>query len=300
MSARGRSNRPTPLRWPARAIRWAFHQALIRALRAPRLAHDVPLQQQALQGATLAAHRVRTAQGLSLAVWHARPLAASGRPAPCVLVMHGWGANAAMMWPVVQPLLDSGWGVVLLDARCHGQSDDDQFTSLPRFAEDIGCVLDWLVQQASVDATRIALLGHSVGAAACLLRAAQHPRQVAAVVSLSAFAHPAEVMQRWLTDHHLPQRGLGSAILHHVQQVIGARFDDIAPLHTVTQLTVPVLLVHGLQDETIPFNDAERLCITARRAGVAAQLMAVDGPHDLRQALVPQTQRIAEFLSSCT
>jgi dipeptidyl aminopeptidase/acylaminoacyl peptidase len=212
--------------------------------------------------------------------------------------MHGWGANAAMMWPVVQPLVDSGHVVALLDARCHGESDGDDFTSLPRFAEDIATTLRWLVQQPGVDAQRLVLLGHSVGAGACLLHAAQGRPQVAAVVSLSAFAHPAEVMRRWLTEHHLPQRVVGQAILAHVQRVIGARFDDIAPLHTIQQVSAPVLLVHGRHDEAVPFEDAQRLCAAAQAAGVSAQLVAVDGAHDLRAALAPHQHTITDFLQA--
>lgn len=210
--------------------------------------------------------------------------------------MHGWGANAAMMWPVVQPLVDTGHVVALLDARCHGESDGDDFTSLPRFAEDIATTLRWLVEQPGVNADRLALLGHSVGAGACLLQAANGQPKVAAVVSLSAFAHPAEVMQRWLTEHRLPQRLVGQAILSHVQRVIGARFEDIAPLHTIQKVGMPVLLVHGRHDEAVPFEDAQRLCAAAQATGVPAHLLVVDGSHDLREALLPHQHAITDFL----
>lgn len=90
---------------------------------------------------------------------------------PAILVMHGWGANASMMLPLVAPLLGAGWAVLLLDARCHGASGDDAFTSLPRFAQDIEAGLDWLARQPQVDACRLAVIGHSVGAGAALLSA---------------------------------------------------------------------------------------------------------------------------------
>ena len=31
------------------------------------------------------------------------------QPAPAVLVLHGWGANAATMWPLVAPLHAAGF-----------------------------------------------------------------------------------------------------------------------------------------------------------------------------------------------
>lgn len=75
--------------------------------------------------------------------------------------------------------------VLLIDARCHGEGDDAPFTSLPRFTEDIEAGLDWLHQQAEVDASRLAVMGHSVGAGAALLCATRRD-DVRAVVSLSA------------------------------------------------------------------------------------------------------------------
>ena len=278
-----------------------FHHAILRGLRAPRVRHTPPLLALAAPGANLRALRLHGVRGKQLAAWFACPHhhGASGS-APAVLVMHGWGANASMMWPVVQPLLDAGMAVLLLDARCHGDSDDELFTSMPRFTEDIATGLRWLHDEPTVDRERIALLGHSVGAAAALLHASRAGRGVApgqvaaprAVVSLSAFAHPQEVMCRLLAEHHVPYPVLGWAVLRHVQHVIGARFDDIAPIHTIRAAPCPVLLVHGRDDTTVPLDDACRLL----RAAPHAQLLTVAGGHDLRDALAPHAPEILAFL----
>lgn len=263
------------------------HRLLLRRLRAPRLPHgrtpgDLGLAAQSL--------RLRAAGGKWLFAWFV-PAPGAG-PAPAVLLMHGWGANAAHMLPAVPFLQAAGFAVLLPDARCHGASDDEEFSSMPRFAEDIGAGLDWLHAQPAVDAARLAVAGHSVGAAAALLAATQR-EDIRAVVSLSAFAHPAELMRRWLGEQHLPWWPLGWAVARHVQRVIGARFDDIAPLATLPRVCCPVLLVHGRQDETVPCGDAERL--HAASAGRAALLM-VPGGHDLGDALGPHAARIVGFV----
>jgi pimeloyl-ACP methyl ester carboxylesterase len=210
-----------------------------------------------------------------------------------VLVMHGWGANAAMMWPVVPPLHAAGFAVLLVDARCHGRSDDEKFTSMPRFAEDIAAGLDWLRLQPDIAADRLALLGHSVGAAAALLHASRH-HDVRAVVSLSAFAHPREVMRRFMADKRVPYPVLGWYVLRHVQHVIGASFDDIAPLATLTRVRCPTLLVHGRADRTVPADDAQRLLAVSK----GARLLLVEGDHDLSDALAPHAAVLVDFLRS--
>lgn len=75
------------------------------------------------------------------------------------------------------------------DARNHGQSDTHSFSSLPRFAEDLESVLEWLHTNHPTACEKLVLLGHSVGAGAVLL-AASRRTDIAAVISVSAFAGP--------------------------------------------------------------------------------------------------------------
>jgi pimeloyl-ACP methyl ester carboxylesterase len=282
-------------------LRPIMDRALMRGLRAPRIAHDPPIERRVGPGGRVGARRLRGARGQSLAAWTiapGTPAPAAGRPA--VLAMHGWGANASSLWPVVDPLLDAGFAVMLLDASCHGDSGDEAFTSLPRFADDIATGLEALRTDPGVDPGRVGLVGHSVGAAAALLHAARCARTgapvagcpVRAVVAASAFAHPEETMRRWMAAHRIPEGLLGPMILEHVQQVIGERFDGIAPINTIRALDCPVLLVHGRRDDTVPPSDALRL----QRAHPAAELLLVDADHDLRPALAPLAGRIVDFL----
>ena len=169
--------------------------------------------------------------------------------------MHGWGGNAAMMLPLARPLHDAGFATLFVDARCHGASDDDSFASLPRFAEDVEHAFEWLAARADIDAGRIALIGHSVGAGAALLAASRRP-DVAAVVSVAAFSHPAAMMRRWLATRRIPEWPVGRYILGYVQRTIGHRFDDIAPVTTIARVRCPVLLVHGADDDVVPLDDA--------------------------------------------
>jgi dipeptidyl aminopeptidase/acylaminoacyl peptidase len=229
--------------------------------------------------------------GKTLFAWF---IPASGVPkAPAVLVMHGWGANASMMLSSAAPLSSAGFAVLLIDARCHGASADEAFTSLPRFAEDIEAGLDWLAKSPQVDATRLAVVGHSVGAGAALLCATRRP-DIRAVISISAFAHPYEVMRRFLASHRIPYFAVGWYVLRHVQQVIGARFDDIAPIRSITRVYCPVLLVHGKDDDLVPFDDARRL-LAAGNAG-QVQLLAVQGRHDPIEALQAEQMQLVGFL----
>ncbi len=275
--------------WGAHAL---AHRAILHGLRAPRLPHAQTPDVTGLGPDAIQEVRIAASGGRQLFGWLVSPPAPAASPAPAVLAMHGWGVNASSMWPVVAPLHAAGFAVLLIDARCHGRSDDEDFTSLPRFADDIASGLHWLRSRKDIAPDRLALIGHSVGAGAVLLHAAQQ-RDVRAVISLSAFAHPREMMRRFLAEKHVPYPVFGWYVMRHVQRVIGARFDDFAPLNTLTRVTCPVLLVHGRGDTTVPLEDARRLHAVAPRS----RLLLVDGAHDLRAALADYSPVIVEFLN---
>ncbi|MCF8160590.1 MAG: alpha/beta fold hydrolase, partial [Polaromonas sp.] len=270
------------------AARVGVHALILKSLRAPGL---VALTSPESLGLAAQPVQIPGPNGKTLFGWFI-PAAGEARTAG-IVVMHGWGANASMMLPSAAPLLDAGLAVLLLDARCHGASGDEAFTSLPRFAQDIEAGLDWLARQRQVDAGRLAVIGHSVGAGAALLSATRRD-DIRAVISISAFAHPHEVMRRLLAQNHIPYFGVGWYVLRHVQRVIGARFDDIAPVHSMTRARCPVLLVHGEDDDMVPFDDARRLLAAGQEGRV--QLLAVPGRHDPSEALRTEQLHLLAFL----
>lgn len=258
--------------------------AIRRGLAAPRV-----VETGSPQGLPWRAVDVPTVRGKRLFGW----FITAGERAPALVVMHGWGGNAEMMLPLAAPLHERGYALLLVDARCHGQSDEDNFASLPRFAEDIEAALAWLAGQPEVDAARLGVIGHSVGAGAALL-AASRRRDLRAVVSLAAFAHPAAMMRRWLVSKRIPHWPVGAYILAYVQRVIGFRFDDIAPCNTIARVTCPVLLVHGLEDDTVPVEEARQ--IHAARPSDAVELLLVPGSHDDYGDVTRHLAQLGDFL----
>lgn len=232
--------------------------------------------------------------GKRLFAWYASAMPGEpGKPRPAIVLLHGWGGNAGHMLPLAARLHAAGHAVLLLDARNHGRSDEDRFSSMPRFAEDLGCALDWLNLQAETDPQRIAVIGHSVGAAAALLSASQRT-DIAAVVSIAAFAHPESIMRRFLATKRIPFLPLGWYALRYVERVIGHRFSAIAPENTVRRAHCPVLLVHGTEDETVPASDAERL---AERSEGRAQLLLMRGHHEGFEDIDEGVRAVLAFLA---
>lgn len=264
-----------------------FHRRLRVSLAAPRVPVTGSLEAHGVAGETVT---FPTRRGRSLTGWWL-----PGWRRGCVVITHGWGANRELMLPLARPLQAAGWKVLLFDARNHGDSDADTFSSMPRFAEDTEAALAWLRARPGLAEAPVALLGHSVGAAAVLLAASRRD-DIGAVVSLSAFAHPDGMMRRWLAEKGLPFFPLGWYVLHYVERVIGHRFDAIAPLSTLPRVGCPVLLVHGRDDRVIPPDDAERLF--ARRGETPARLHLLPGDHDLSQHIEAELPELLAFLEA--
>lgn len=217
--------------------------------------------------------------------------AEDGGAHPVVVVMHGWASAAEDLLPAAPAVVGAGLSMLFLDARGHGRSDPAEFMSMPRFAEDLSTAVAWLRERPDVDATRVALLGHSVGAGAALLVASHDPR-ITAVVSIASMAHPREMIGRSFRGYRAPQV-LIRAALRTIERTIGYRFDDFAPLHTIARIDAPVLVLHGLDDPTVPADDAKRLA----ESGPSATLRLVPGAdHRSLDGFLPVLPEVVTYL----
>jgi pimeloyl-ACP methyl ester carboxylesterase len=254
--------------------------------RAPRVR---PTGSPADLGLTFEPVRIPTVRGRTLASWL---LPAAGSDTTLVMV-HGWGSNAEQLLPLALPLHRAGLNVLLFDARNHGASDADSFSSLPRFAEDLGAAISWIRQHRGSAARRILVLGHSVGAGAALFEATRNPA-IAAAIGIGAFADPTEVNQRYLARAHLPNP-IVWLVQRYVEWLIGYRFATIAPVNTIRRIGCPVLLVHGTNDRRVPVSDAQRIAAAGDPRRVA--LLEIPGAdHDSVELIETHAGRLVRFV----
>ncbi|MET8151441.1 alpha/beta hydrolase [Actinoplanes sp. NPDC049668] len=119
------------------------------------------------------------------------PPASASAPHPGVVVAHGFSGSAKLMAPFGDTLAARGYVVVLLDFTGHGANpqplpDDAAGSSGSTSAlqRDLDVAVAHLRSLPDVDPSRIALVGHSMGAGAVTRYAAAHP-EVTATVAIS-------------------------------------------------------------------------------------------------------------------
>jgi alpha-beta hydrolase superfamily lysophospholipase len=253
--------------------------------RAPRVVERSTPQQH---GLPFIEHYLKGTKEKHLYAW----LLTAQQSQATLVIVHGWGANAEMMLPLARPFHHAGMDVLLYDARNHGKSDSDSFSSLPRFAEDLGTALEWVKRRNPHH--QIVVLGHSIGCAAAIL-AASHRDDIDLLIGLSGFAHPNLVMNRHLDRPWLPLF-LRSLIMSYIQWVIGFRFDDIAPMNRIPHVRCPVLLAHGTKDTVVPISDMRLIEANATPQRPIRMLEIEDARHDSVEHFQQHADKLIGFI----
>jgi dienelactone hydrolase len=115
----------------------------------------------------------------------------SERP-PLVVIAHGYSADRMIMSSMARSLARAGYAALTFDFRGHG-SNTKAFQGDLR--QDLDAVLDWAVTSPNVDGSRVAVLGHSMGAGAALDFASIDSRPLAVIPVSGGYA---------VNDAHVP------------------------------------------------------------------------------------------------
>jgi dienelactone hydrolase len=90
---------------------------------------------------------------------------------PAIVLMHGFGADRLSVSGLARRLAASGYAVLAIDARGHGENRNPLrrgFVRADVFQEDLAAAVDFLRASRFVDGTRLVVMGHSMGAGAAL------------------------------------------------------------------------------------------------------------------------------------
>ncbi len=224
-----------------------------RAEAAARVAKDF--------GATLEDAETLGPDGVRLRGWFARPPHGNGG---AVILLHGVSDNREGMGGYALLFLRHGYGVLLPDARAHGESGGELATYGALEGADIARWTMWLLH--TKGAACVYGLGESLGAA-LVLASLRQQAQFCAVAAESPFASFREIAYDRLGQRFGAGHGLGRTLFRPMVEVgmlyarrrYGVDLEQASPEDAVAETRVPVLLIHGAQDDNIPSRHSERI-----------------------------------------
>ena len=215
--------------------------------------------------------------------------------ARCPVVVQCHGFKGFMDWGFHPALADLLAGRGFLAIRfsfslCGVHPGSDRVDDLEAFRcntfsrelDDLQAVLDRLdeIAPGAADLDRVAIFGHSRGGGISVLAAARNqPFALVTWAAVSTFDRASEdekaawreqgeiVVRNARTEQDLP---LGVGLLEDLEQ----RREELDIQAAATRRAAPWLLLHGTEDETVPFHEAELL---ARRAAAPCELAPVEG-----------------------
>jgi len=224
---------------------------------------------------------------------------AQPRPAPTVIICHGYRGSRAQLRPGAAVEYKFGYNVLLFDFRGHGESDSVRTSGGNAEVRDLEAAIAVARMQPETLPNKIIIHGFSMGAAVALLTPPHC--EVAAIIADSPFARSDEILRR-LVKYHLTTK------LHQLRTLIPA----VAWMTVATSVIVyrmrfghtfvarpdatfkrwvrrarraklaqqprhtPILLIHASGDELIPITHAHRLVAMAQAHGIPLETYFVD------------------------
>jgi alpha-beta hydrolase superfamily lysophospholipase len=204
----------------------------------------VPVRTDAGDAYEVQAYAWPAATGASAAAPAASGPATAGA-APTVLVMHGWISHAARLAPLIGALRAQGLRVIALDAPAHGRSSGSS-VDLHGFLAAVRAVDAALGPAQGV-------IAHSFGAltSATWLAGDPPPSGVRAAVLVGLMRDV-----DWVFSSFTHTLGLRGRTLARLRALFRARYggypEEFGTQELARRIDIPVLLVHGEEDELVP------------------------------------------------
>ncbi|MBL8924480.1 MAG: alpha/beta fold hydrolase [Myxococcaceae bacterium] len=223
--------------------------ALTRPMRVP-IVGQAPLPHRELEW--------RTADGLTLRGWLFEPRADT-TPRGLVVLVHGKDINRQHFAGEAARFTSRGYRVLAYDQRAHGRSQGERTTYGFREVDDLKRGLDLL------QATRVILIGESLGAAVALQTGARDRRVVGVVAGASFSDLPTIVAEHrpvFFSDDVFAQA------VTLAEREAGFELSQISPARDAAAIEAPVLLLHGTKDTFIDPSHSQRILANTRRGAL--------------------------------
>jgi len=200
---------------------------------------------------------VQSFDGLNLVATYLPNPKATGRLA---ILAHGLGHSREQMVPYARIFMSLGYEVLLPDARAFGDSEGHTigYGWLDRL--DYQRWIAMALEQLGPD-TEIVLMGISMGAATVMVTSGEPmPDNVKAIVEDSGYADLYdEAKFRISHKFHLPASLIMPMANHLARSSAGYAFSDGEILQQVQKGGLPILMIHGSHDQTVPVRNAHHL-----------------------------------------
>ena len=177
-------------------------------------------------------------------------------------MVHGYRGDSSSIISPVKHFYEQGYNLLIPDLRGHGQSEGDYIGMGWDDRYDIMGWIDYLVSQNPQ--AQIILYGVSMGGATVMDVAGENlPSQVKAVIEDCGYTSVWDVFQ-----YHIPMKKWQSEVALHMASLVtqiraGYALEDVQPIQQVQKSRIPILFIHGQDDDFVPVVMIDELYLKA-------------------------------------
>ncbi|MBV9582970.1 MAG: alpha/beta hydrolase [Chloroflexi bacterium] len=181
-------------------------------------------------------------------------------PAPAIVLCHGIWTGRRECLPLALRFRAAGYNVLCFDFRAHGMSDGRFTTVGHNETNDVLGAVAYLKDRPEVDASRIGVVGFSMGAAASIQAAARCP-DIAALVADSAYASFLDAARySFQAVTRVPHFVMAPLAMHWAKWIVHVDASQLRPVDVIGRIAPrPILIAHGELDEIVPVRHAFEL-----------------------------------------
>ena len=259
--------------------------------------------------------RYAAADGTVIHGYLLRPVGAEGKRVPLVVSVHGgpwtrdyWTSRRLVSdHSSAQFLANRGYAVLMVNyrgSRGYGRkfmnAAERKLGTLSQ--DDIADGVRWAIREGIADPKRVAITGGSFGGYSVYMNLLRSPELYACGISVVGVANWPRALESfppyWKNFTHLFHRFYGDPR----NPADRALLESQSPVHQITKIDVPLLVIHGANDVRVMKQDSDDVVAALKTAGRPVDyLLFSDEGHSIRrwQNRVSLYQRTESFLASC-
>ncbi|GAB2566336.1 alpha/beta hydrolase [Gracilibacillus alcaliphilus] len=183
---------------------------------------------------------------------HAKYIQNEQEAGKAVILAHGFRNTGDDMGKLARLYYQEGFDILLPDARGHGESEGDYIGYGWHERHDYLNWIQFLIQERG--AADIILHGNSMGAATVLMASGENlPSEVKGIIADSGYSSVKAELQHQLKNiYNLPSFPLLNVTSVITKIRAGYTFEEASVVKQVQENTLPLLIIHGEDDDLVP------------------------------------------------